>query len=223
MSDVRTGATQKQQTSTDDGHASGRLIGKVAIVTGGDSGVGRATAVLLAQEGASVTLVYLPGEQHAAEITAALVNEQGQRCQLCPGDVNDRLFCSKVVADTLDYYGRLDILVNNAACEDDRRDTNGMDAEQSDSRSRTNIHAYLHMTRAAVPHMGKGGAIINGGSSAGLEGLPSTPTHTATRSAVHAFTRVLAKNLVPEGIHVTAADCVSGEVLSLLGVHPTAA
>ena len=127
----------------------------MAIITGGGSGIGRATAVRLAREGASVTIVYLPGHQDDADITAALVGEEGQRCQLCPGDVNERAFCDKVVGDTLENYGRLDILVNNAACQDHPSDNTGIDDEQSDRRFRTNIHAYLHMTRAAVPHMGK--------------------------------------------------------------------
>ena len=223
MSEMRTRATQDQQTSTDDGHGSGRLSGKVAIITGGDSGIGRATAVRLAREGASVTIVYRAGQQNDAETTAALVGEAGQQCQLCPGDVNERAFCDKVVGDTLENYGRLDILVNNAACQDHPSDNTGIDDEQSDRRFRTNLHAYLHMTRAAVPHMGKGGAIINLGSSTGPQGGPPTLESAATRGAIHAFTRSLAQNLVSEGIRVTAANCISGEVLSLLGAQTTAA
>ena len=223
MSEMRTRATQDQQTSTDDEHGSGRLSGKVAIITGGESGIGRATAVRLAREGASVTIVYLPGQQDDAEITATLVGEEGQRCQLCPGDVNERAFCDKVVADTLEYYGRLDILVNNTACRGCPTDITGIDDEQSDRRFRTNIHAYLHMTRAAVPHMGKGGAIINVGSSTGPEGRPQTLDSSATRGAIHAFTRSLAQNLMSEGIRVTDANCISGEVLSLLGAQTPAA
>ena len=223
MSEMRTRATQDQQTSTDDEHGADRLSGKVAIITGGDSGIGRATAVRLAREGASMMIVYRPGQQNDAEITAALVGEEGRPCQLCPGDVNEPAFCDKVVADTLEFYGRLDILVNNAACQDHPKDSTGIDDEQSDRRFRTNIHAYLHMTRAAVPHMGKGGAIINVGSSSGPEGRHQAPDSSATRGAIHAFTRSLAQNLVSEGIRVSDANCISGEVLSLLGAQTTAA
>jgi NAD(P)-dependent dehydrogenase (short-subunit alcohol dehydrogenase family) len=223
MSEMRTRGTQDQQTSTDDRHGSGRMSGKVAIITGGDSGVGRATAVRLAREGASVTIVYLPGQQNDAEITAALVSEEGQRCQLCPGDVNEPAFCDKVVTDTLDYYGRLDILVNNAACQDHPKDIPGIYDEQSDRRFRTNMHGYLHMTRAAVPHMGKGGAIINVGSSTEPDGRQQSLDSSASRGAIHAFTRSLAQNLVSEGIRVTDANCISGEVLSVLGAQTTAA
>jgi NAD(P)-dependent dehydrogenase (short-subunit alcohol dehydrogenase family) len=222
MSEMRTRATQHQQTSTDDGHGSGRLSGRVAIITGGDAGVGRATAVLLAREGASVAIVYLPGQQDDAEITAALVAQEQQRCRLCPGDVNQPAFCDKVVADTLECFGRLDILVNSAACQDHRKDIAGIDDEHSDRRFRTNIHAYLHMTRAAVPHMGKGGAIVNVASSAGLEGGQHAPGSAATRGAIHAFTTSLAQNLVSEGIRVSDASCISGEVLSLLGAQTAA-
>ena len=219
MSDVRTPGTQDQQTSTDDEQGAGRLRGKVAIITGGASDIGRATAVLLAREGASLTLVYGPEQQHDAEVTADLVGNAGQRCQLCPGDVNDPARCDQVVAVTLERYGRLDILVNTAACPEHRQ---GTADEQSDRRFRTTIHAYLHMTRAAVPYMGNGGAIINVGSE-GLEAAPHALDHAANRGAMHAFTSSLAQNLAPEGIRVTDASCASGEVLSLLHPHMTAA
>jgi NAD(P)-dependent dehydrogenase (short-subunit alcohol dehydrogenase family) len=189
MSDMRTRATQDQQTATDDGHPLGRLTGKAAIITGGDSGIGRATAVLFAREGASLTITYRPGDQLGAETTAALVNREGQRCRLCRGDLEQRAFCDQVVAETLEQYGRLDILVNNAAAQDDQKDI---------------IYAYLHMARAAVPYMGRGGAIINVGSIASLEGRRQLLEHSASKSAIQAFTRSLAQSLVSEGIRVNA-------------------
>ena len=189
MSDMRTRATQDQQTPTDDGHTAGRLTGKTAIITGGDSGIGRATAVLFAREGASVTIAYLPGHQLGAEATAALVNHEGQRCQLCRGDLKQRGFCDQVVADTLEQYGRLDILVNNPATQDDPKDI---------------IYAYLHMARAAVPYMGTGGAIINVGSIAPLEGRQQLQDYSASKGAIQAFTKSLAQSLVSEGIRVNA-------------------
>jgi NAD(P)-dependent dehydrogenase (short-subunit alcohol dehydrogenase family) len=210
---MRTRATQDQQTSTDDGQprfdapgyvGSGKLNGKVAIVTGGDSGIGRAAAVLFAREGASLTIVYPPAEQQNAEVTADLVAQEGQRCQLCPGDLTGRAFCDKVVADTIEQYGRLDILVNNAACQDHQGRITDIDDQQWDRTFRTNIYAYFYMARAAVPHMGPGGAIINVGSNTGLEGRGRRLDYSATKGAIHAFTKSLAQTLASEGIRVNA-------------------
>jgi len=236
MSDMRTRATQDQQTSTDDRQplqppfpeqhqsrpglesemtpaprfeapgyvGSGKLNGKVAIITGGDSGIGRATAVLFAREGASVTIAYLPAEQQDAEVTADLVGQEGQRCYLCAGDLKEREFCDQVVSDTIKHYGRLDLLVNNAAYQQHRKDIAEIDDEQWDRTFRTNIYAYFYLARAAVPHMGPGSAIINVGSITGLEGSGQLLDYSATKGAIHAFTKSLAQNLVSKGIRVNA-------------------
>jgi NAD(P)-dependent dehydrogenase (short-subunit alcohol dehydrogenase family) len=183
---------------------SGKLNGKVALITGGDSGIGRATAVLFAREGASITIAYLPAEQEDAEVTADLVGQEGQRCQLCPGDLTERGFCDRLVAETLKNYGRLDVLVNNAAYQRHQKDIADIDDEQWDRTFRTNIYAYFYLARAAVPHMGQGSAIINVGSITGLEGSAQLLDYSATKGAIHAFTKSLAQNLVSKGIRVNA-------------------
>jgi NAD(P)-dependent dehydrogenase (short-subunit alcohol dehydrogenase family) len=183
---------------------SGKLNGKVALITGGDSGIGRATAVLYAREGASVAIGYLPAEQEDAEVTADLVGQEGQRCQLFPGDLSDRAACDRLVADTVRHYGRLDILVNNAAFQQHQTSISDIDDEQWDRTFRTNIYSYFYLARAAVPHMGRGSAIINVGSITGLEGSAQLLDYSATKGAIHAFTKSLAQNLVPKGIRVNA-------------------
>jgi NAD(P)-dependent dehydrogenase (short-subunit alcohol dehydrogenase family) len=183
---------------------SGKLNGKVALITGGDSGIGRATAVLFAREGASVAINYLPAEQQDAEGTADLVGQEGQRCQLLPGDLSDRATCDRLVDDTVRHYGRLDILVNNAAYQEHQRSITDIDDEQWDHTFRTNIYAYFYLARAAVPHLGRGGAIINVGSVTGLEGSPQLLDYSSTKGAIHAFTKALAQNLVSRGIRVNA-------------------
>lgn len=183
---------------------SGKLDGMVALITGGDSGIGRATAVLFAREGASVAIGYLPEEQEDAEATAAKVDREGQRCHLLPGDLRDREACDRLVADTLAHYDRLDILVNNAAYQVHQDDITDITDEQWDRTFRTNIYAYFYLARAAVPHMSPGAAIINVGSITGLEGSPHLLDYSATKGAIHAFTKSLAQLLVPKGIRVNA-------------------
>jgi NAD(P)-dependent dehydrogenase (short-subunit alcohol dehydrogenase family) len=183
---------------------SGKLNGKIALITGGDSGIGRATAVLFAREGASVAINYLPAEQQDAEVTADLVGQEGQRCHLLPGDLSDRATCDRLVDDTLRHYGRLDILVNNAAYQQHQGSITDIDDEQWDLTFRTNIYACFFLTRAAVPHLGRGGAIINVGSVTGLEGSPQLLDYSSTKGALHAFTKSLAQNLVSRGIRVNA-------------------
>jgi NAD(P)-dependent dehydrogenase (short-subunit alcohol dehydrogenase family) len=183
---------------------SGKLNGKVALITGGDSGIGRATAVLFAREGASIAINYLPVEQRDAEVTADLVGQEGQRCQLLPGDLSERETCDRLVDDTVKCYGRLDILVNNAAFQHHQPSITDIDDEQWDKTFRTNVYAYFYLARAAVPHLGKGSAIINVGSITGLEGSPQLLDYSSTKGAIHAFTKALAQSLVPKGIRVNA-------------------
>ena len=183
---------------------SGKLNGKVALITGGDSGIGRATAVLFAREGASIAINYLPAEQQDAEMTADLVGQEGQRCQLFPGDLCDRPTCDRLIDETVKHYGRLDILVNNAAYQHHQAAITDIDDAQWDRTFRTNIYAYFYLARAAVPHLGRGASIINVGSIIGLEGSPQLLDYSATKGAIHAFTKSLAQNLVTRGIRVNA-------------------
>ncbi|NOT44933.1 MAG: SDR family oxidoreductase [Acidobacteria bacterium] len=183
---------------------SGKLRGMAALITGGDSGIGRATAVLFAREGANVTIAFLPEEQEDAERTAACVREEGQACELQAGDVRDRAFCEALVQTTIDRFGRLDILVNNAAYQAHQAAITDIDDAQLERTFRTNIFAYFYLARAAVPRMAPGSAIVNVGSVTGLNGSAHLLDYSATKGAIHAFTKSLAHNLVGKGIRVNA-------------------
>jgi NAD(P)-dependent dehydrogenase (short-subunit alcohol dehydrogenase family) len=186
--------------------AAGKLEGKAALVTGGDSGIGRAVAVLFAREGADVAIVYLPEEQSDAEETRAAVEAEGRRAVLIPGDVTDSSFCKDAVAQTVDELGRLDVLVNNAAFQQHQGSLEEVTDEQLDRTFRTNIFGYFYMARAALAHLPEGGAIINTGSITGLEGSKELLDYSATKGAIHAFTKSLAQNLVERKIRV---NCVA--------------
>ena len=182
---------------------SGKLEGKVAIITGGDSGIGRAVAVLFAREGADVAIVYL-SEDEDAEETARAVEGEGRRALLIPGDVTDSAFCDVAVETTVRELGRLDILVNNAAYQEHLPSLEDISDEQLDRTFRTNIYGYFYMARAALPHLENGAAIINSGSVTGIEGSKELLDYSATKGAIHAFTKSLAQNLVERGIRVNA-------------------
>jgi len=183
---------------------SGKLNGMVALITGGDSGIGRAVATLYAREGADVAIVYLKEEQVDAEETKRCVEAEGQHCVLIPGDVRDPAFCSRAVKETIEAYGKLHILVNNAAFQLHAASIEDITDERFDLTLRTNVFGYFQMARAAVPHLPKGGSIINTGSVTGLEGSQELLDYSMTKGAIHAFTKSLASNLLDKGIRVNA-------------------
>lgn len=182
---------------------SGKLEGKVALITGGDSGIGRAVAVLFAREGADVAIVYL-SEDEDAEETGRAVEGEGRRALLIPGDVTDSGFCDLAVETTVRELGKLDVLVNNAAYQEHLPSLEDITDEQLDRTFRTNIFGYFYMARAALPHLEKGAAIVNSGSVTGIEGSKELLDYSATKGAIHAFTKSLAQNLVERGIRVNA-------------------
>jgi NAD(P)-dependent dehydrogenase (short-subunit alcohol dehydrogenase family) len=197
--------TPRPQFRNPDYRGSGKLEGKVALITGGDSGIGRAVAVHFAREGADVAIVYLDVEQVDAEETKRVIeNEEKRRCLLIPGDVKDAAFCETAVEQTVDEFGGLDILVNNAAFQEHAESIEDITDEHLDLTFRTNIYGYFHMAKAALPYLGEGSAIINTGSETGIFGQPILLDYSSTKGAIHAFTKSLATNLAPRGIRVNA-------------------
>lgn len=185
---------------------SGKLRDKVALVTGGDSGIGRAVAVLFAREGADVSIVYLKAEQQDAEETRRAVEAEGRRTLLIPGDVTDSQFCRDAVERTVGEFGRLDILVNNAAFQQHQKSLEDVTEEQWDRTFKTNIYGYFYMAKATLPHLKPGSAIINTGSITGIQGSKELLDYSSTKGAIHAFTKSLAQNLVERGVRV---NCVA--------------
>jgi NAD(P)-dependent dehydrogenase (short-subunit alcohol dehydrogenase family) len=182
---------------------SGKLLDKVALVTGGDSGIGRAVAVLYAREGADVAVVYL-NEHEDAEETKHAVEQEGRRCMVIAGDVADPVFCRYAVDRTVNELGAIDVLVNNAAFQQHVNEFEALSDEQFDRTMKTNLYGYFHMARAAVPHMNAGGAIVMTGSVTGMQGHKSLLDYSMTKGGIHAFTRSLASHLVGRGIRVNA-------------------
>ena len=164
---------------------------------------GRAVAVFYAREGADVAIVYLSSHQDAEE-TKRCVEAEGRRCLLIPGDVKDPAFCQNAVERTVQEFGKLDILVNNAAFQEHADSLLDITEERLDETFRTNIFGYFHMAKAALPHLKKGASIINSGSVTGLEGSAQLLDYSATKGAIHAFTKSLAQNLISQGIRVNA-------------------
>ncbi len=189
-----------------DYRPAGKLQGKVALITGGDSGIGRSVAVLFAREGADIAIGYLPEEQSDAEETREAVEAENRRIVLLPGDVGDREYCRRVRGTRGQRAGRLDILVNNAAYQQHQAGLEDITDEQWDHTLRTNINGYFYMARAALPYLKRGSAIINTGSITGLEGSKKLLDYSSTKGAIHAFTKSLAQNLVERGIRV---NCVA--------------
>jgi NAD(P)-dependent dehydrogenase (short-subunit alcohol dehydrogenase family) len=186
--------------------AADKLIGKIALITGGDSGIGRSVAVLFAREGADVALVYLDEEQSDAEQTRVDVEATGQHALLIPGDLTDPDFCREAVDKTARHYGKLHVLVNNAAFQKHRDNLDELSLEQWERTFRTNIFGYFYLTKFAVPHLQPGASIINTGSIVGLEGSKRLLDYASTKGAIHAFTKSLAQNLIGHGIRV---NCVA--------------
>lgn len=182
---------------------SGKLNDRVAIITGGDSGIGRAVALLYAREGADVAIVYL-NEHEDAQFTKELVEKEGRRCLLIDGDLGQKSFCEDAVRKTIDAFGRLDILVNNAAVQYVVKDLVDITEEQLERTFRTNVYGMFFMTQAALPHLKKGASIINSTSITAFRGMPILIDYASTKGAILAFTRSMSQNLAPKGIRVNA-------------------
>ena len=182
---------------------SGKLRAKVALITGGDSGIGRSIAVLFAREGADIALVYLD-EDADADVTRKAVEAEGRRCLLLPGDVSRPAFCRRAIARTMKAFQRLDILVNNAAFQLHTQSIEDLTEAHFDQTLKTNLYGYFNMAKAAVPHMKAGSAIVNTGSVTGLEGSKHMLDYSLTKGGIHTFTRSLASQLVDRGIRVNA-------------------
>jgi len=188
-----------------DYRGSGKLEGMAAIVTGADSGIGRAVAVLFAREGADVAVLYLD-EREDAERTKRAVEAEGRRCIAIAGDVRDSRFCERAVEKVRKAFGRIDVLVNNAAFQQHVARIEDLGDEQLQETLQTNIGGYFHMARAAIPHMPPGASIVNTGSETGLFGSGHLLDYAATKGAIHAFTKSLASQLLERGIRV---NCVA--------------
>lgn len=181
----------------------GRLKDKVAIITGGDSGIGRACAVLFAREGAEVAIVYLE-ETEDAKITADAIKAEGKEALLIRGDVADKTFCDNVVGKVVEQFGKLDVLVNNAAEQHVQQDLTDITPEQLAKTFETNLFGYFYMTQAALPHLQEGASIVNTTSVTAYRGSPTLIDYSATKGAIVAFTRSLSGSLAEKGIRVNA-------------------
>jgi NAD(P)-dependent dehydrogenase (short-subunit alcohol dehydrogenase family) len=184
----------------------GKLEGKVALVTGGDSGIGRAVAVIYAREGADVAITALAAERVDAEETRRAVEAEGRKCVVLEGDLTDREFCYDAVAQTVGQLGKLDILVSNAAYQNRKERLEDVSDEEWERTFETNVHAYYRLVKAALPHLKPGAAIIATGSITGIQGSSELPDYSATKGAIHTLTKTLAQNLIKRGIRV---NCVA--------------
>lgn len=193
----------KPQFMAPDYQGSGKLAGMTALITGGDSGIGRAVAVLYAREGADVAIVYLTSHDDAQE-TKRCVEQEGRKCLLIAGDVKDPAFCNKAVEQTVKEFQKLDILVNNAAFQEHAHSLEDVTEERMMETFSTNIMGYIRMARAALPHLKPGSSIVNTGSVTGLQGSAKLLDYSATKGAIHAFTMSLASAVLEKGIRVNA-------------------
>lgn len=188
----------------EDYRAAGKLLDKAALVTGGDSGIGRAVAVLFAREGADVAIGYLPEEQSDAEETRRLIEAEDRRCVLLPGDLTDAGFCDEIVEKAVQALGKLDILVSNAAHQTRKPSLDALTDEELDKTFKTNIYAYIRLARAALRHLEAGGVILATSSETGILGSAKLPDYSATKGAINAFTKTLAQSVLEKGIRVNA-------------------
>lgn len=180
---------------------SGKLQGKVALITGGDSGIGRAVAIAFAKEGADVAILYL-NEHDDAKQTKQMVESQGQSAVAIAGDIGDESFCQQAVQQAVDEFGKLDILVNNAAEQHPQESIENISAQQLERTFRTNIFSMFFMTKAALKHLKEGSAIINTTSVTAYKGSPQLLDYSSTKGAIVAFTRSLSQSLVKKEIRV---------------------
>jgi NAD(P)-dependent dehydrogenase (short-subunit alcohol dehydrogenase family) len=183
-----------------------KLKDKVALITGGDSGIGRAVATFFAREGAKVAIMCLEEEETDAEETLRAIVNEGSEGLILMGDVKEFDFCKEAVEDTVDHFGRLDILVNNAAFQQHQESLEELSIEQWDKTFKTNIYGYFYMVKAALPHLKKGAVILNSGSITGLEGSGGLIDYSTSKGAIHTLTKSLAKSLIKKGIRV---NCVA--------------
>lgn len=189
------------ETENSNYKGSNKLQGKNAIITGGDSGIGRSVAIAFAKEGANVAIIYL-NESNDAEETKQLVEEHGGRCLLIAGDIGDESFCKKAVQQTVDELGGLDILVNNAAEQHPQESIMDIDSDQLEKTFRTNIFSMFHLTKLALPHLKEGSSIINTTSITAYKGHPKLLDYSSTKGAITSFTRSLSLQLAEKGIRV---------------------
>ena len=180
-----------------------KLSGMAALITGADSGIGRAVAVLFAREGADVAIAYL-NEHEDAEMTKQAVEKEGRSAILLPGDVSSFDYCRQAVSKTVAAFGRLDILVNNAAFQQHVQGIEDLTPEHFDLTLRTNLYGYFYMAKAAIPEMKRGGSILMTGSVTGIEGSKHLLDYSMTKGGIHAFARSLAASLIDKGIRVNA-------------------
>lgn len=193
----------RPQANDENYQASDRLKGKVAYISGGDSGIGRAVAILFAKEGADIAIGYLNEEQDARD-TQGEVEKEGRRCLLLPGDIGEPEFCAEAIEETVRQLGRLDILVNNAAEQHPQDDIEKISPQQLERTFRTNVFAMFYLTQAALKHLQPGSVIINTTSVVAYRGSPGLLDYSATKGAIVAFTRSLSQALVDKKIRVNA-------------------
>jgi NAD(P)-dependent dehydrogenase (short-subunit alcohol dehydrogenase family) len=183
---------------------SGKLQDKAALITGGDSGIGRSVAVLFAREGADVAIIHLPDEAEDAADVVRLIESEGRRGIAIPGDVKDRAFCFEAARQVAAAFGKIDVLVNNAAFQLHVSRFEDLTEAHFDLTIKTNLYGYFHMVQACLPHMGNGAAIVNSGSVTGLLGNSTIIDYSMTKGGIHSFTRALSGSLASRGIRVNA-------------------